>query len=80
MRLFQGIKPLLFALLTEKENIKFPAVLKSCDTAKHVSTDKQFLKIKLQNSVVLEIASIYVQKFYWFLSIKILLAVFLIAF
>ena len=39
---FHDIEALLFALLTEKKNIEVLAVLKSCDTAKHVSTDGQF--------------------------------------
>ena len=46
----------------------------TCDTVKHVSTDgKLFKKIKLKNSVVLEIA-------FDLLSIKILLGVFQTAF
>ena len=39
---FQGIKALLFALLIEKKNMEVVAVLKSCDTAKHISTEGQF--------------------------------------
>ena len=42
---------MLFVLLTKKKNIKVLVVLKSCDTAKHMSTDGQFFKKKVVNKL-----------------------------
>ena len=70
---FQGIKALLSVLLTEKNIIKVLAVLKSCDTAKHVSTDDNFLKNYIAKFCSVGDSS-------GLLFTKILLAVFQIAF
>ena len=65
---FQGIKTLLFALLTGKHQVL--AVLKTCDIVKHVSTDAQILKIKIAKftSVGNNSGLLSTKILFWFLS------------